>query len=81
MVAVRNFLDTYETCKLSFISEFSICFTVPLRRRWTQTLDFPKFSYNACLKNWKKELFIMKRTLRACTFSMPKAISQIRSEN
>ena len=76
MVAVRNFLDTFETCKLSFISDFSICFTVR-----TQTLDFPEFSYNTCLKNWKEELFIMKRTLRACTFSMPKAISQIRPDN
>ena len=28
---MRNFLDTFETCKRSFISAFSICMTVPLK--------------------------------------------------
>ena len=26
---MRNFQDTFETCKRSFISAFSICMTVP----------------------------------------------------
>ena len=29
---MRNFQDTFETRKRSFISAFSICMTVPLRR-------------------------------------------------
>ena len=28
---MRNFSDTSETCKRSFINAFSICMTVPLR--------------------------------------------------
>ena len=81
MVGVRNFWDTFETCKRSFISAFLICMTVPLRRILTQVLDFPKLSYNTCLRIWKEEGYIMKSALRTCTFSMPKAIAQIRPDN
>ena len=28
---MRNFQDTFETCRRSFISNLSICMTVPLR--------------------------------------------------
>ena len=28
---MRNFQDTFEICKRSFISDFSICMTVPLK--------------------------------------------------
>ena len=27
---MRNFLDNFETCKRSFINDFSVCMTVPL---------------------------------------------------
>ena len=31
MIGMQNFQDSLETCKLLFISIFSICMTVPLR--------------------------------------------------
>ena len=39
---MRNFQDTFETCKRSFISTFSICMTVPLI--WISRV-FIKFYY------------------------------------
>ena len=30
MVEMRNFQDTFEMCKRSFVSAFSICMTLPL---------------------------------------------------
>ena len=34
MIEMRNFQDTFETRKRSFISAFSICITVPLKFNW-----------------------------------------------
>ena len=34
IVAMRNFQDTFKTCKQSFIIAFSICMAVPLQKYW-----------------------------------------------
>ena len=39
---MRNFHDTFETRKRPFISDFSICMTVPLRKMFQN--DSVKFS-------------------------------------
>ena len=39
---MRNFQDTFETRKRAFISDFSICVTVPLRKMFQN--DSVKFS-------------------------------------
>ena len=42
IVDIRNLHDTFETRKLSFISDFSICITVPLIKmleKWKHLLD------------------------------------------
>ena len=37
MLGMRNFQDTFETRKRLFISAFSICMTVPLRKTQAPT--------------------------------------------
>ena len=37
---MRNFQDTFQTCRRSFISTFSICMTIPL----TKTVDLVAFT-------------------------------------
>ena len=42
---MRNFQDTFEASKRSFISAFSICMTVPLSLSYFN-LNFCKFNLN-----------------------------------
>ena len=46
---MRNFQDTFETRKRSFISTFSICMTVPLKKVSAKLLsDLVIFSMFSC---------------------------------
>ena len=49
---MRNFQDTFETRKRSFISGFSVCITEPLINKWFFNCDL-KSKYD----EWKMAMF------------------------
>ena len=53
---MRNFQDTFETRKRSFISAFSICMTVPIKH--VKLIIFE--NYNECKT---KHLFLIKKVV------------------
>ena len=53
---MRNFQDTFETRKRSFISAFSICMTVPIKH--VKLIIFE--NYNECKTN---HLFLIKKVV------------------
>ena len=58
---MRNFQDTFETRKRSFISTFSICMTVPLKEELARYfINALVFSDRKSLSTSKNLRFIMK---------------------
>ena len=64
---MRNFQDTFETRKRSFISAFAICMTVPLKLVSAIFIKFLFFSPNdSPMKNYEKcFLFYLKSSFRS----------------
>ena len=61
---MRNVQDTFETCKRSFISAFSICVTVPLKEGHLANTCSEKYSCRKCHG---------RHNIAICTFSKPAA--------
>ena len=62
MVGMRNFQDTFETRKQSFISSFLICMIVPLRLSCRRHLSYKNQSIDLLSKS--KDWFLFDRDLR-----------------
>ena len=61
---MRNFQDTFETRKRSFISAFSICMTVPLRS---------KLRNKYLIQKSEESRLLYKKQRNVCVFLLKKA--------